>query len=85
MEQTYGAQSTGLAFTVNTQTDAPFLNFASLINNARGFDIWSFIQFGYYSKSINNINFNIVYNPHKSSSKSALFTASFGIIHFHFY
>lgn len=82
MEQTYGAQSTGLAFTVNAQTDAQYIDVASLINNANGFDIWSWIQFPYHTKSVNHINFNILYNPHKSSSKSALFTASYGIFIF---
>lgn len=82
MEQTYGAHSTGLAFTVNAQTDAPFFDFASIMNNAKGFDIWSLLQFGHFTKSINYINFNIAYNPNKSTSKTALFTASYGIYFF---
>jgi hypothetical protein len=85
LSTTVGQHATGMAFSIQAETDENFVDLKMMLQNLEPFDALSRASYYWVRSSMNYENVTLSYNPDISTATTVKITAAYGKILIHFY
>ena len=85
LSTTVGQQATGMAFSIQAETDEDFVDLKAMLQNFEPYDALSRASYYWARSSMNYENVTLSYNPDISTATTVKITAAYGKILIHFY